>query len=97
MKFILPAFIEPTIDQWRPIDKGRLGGALANLEDDEWRLERRLDWSFSPEDKTEFDLSENDVVWAVSHVGVIVAFVESEDTATVIYVNRLSRGSMGWV
>ena len=97
MKVVLPEFIEPTIAQWRSIDKGRLGGALANLEDDEWRLERRVDWSFGPEDKVEFGLSENEVVWAVSHMGVVVAFVESHDIATVVYVNRLSRGSMGCV
>ena len=97
MRVVLPEFIEAIILQWRPIDQGRLGAALANLEDDDWRVEQRVDWSFSPADKEELGLSDDDTVWAIAHGGVTVAFVESNDLIMVVYVNRRSAGNTGWL
>ena len=88
-------FIRQTVGVWRPFDRGRLGGALAYLEDDDWRLEQRLDWSLSPTDKAQLGLAEEDIVWAVAHYGVTTAFVETEDAIMVVYVNRRSSMNMG--
>ena len=91
----MPRFIEPVIAEWRDVHRGRLGGALALLEDDDWRLERQVDWSFSPADKAELALSEDDIVLAVAHGGVTLAFIETHDAIMVVYVNRTSRMGPG--
>ena len=55
-----------------------------------------MDWSLSTTDKAQLGLAEENIVWAVAHYGVTIAFVETEDTIMVVYVNRRSSMNMGW-
>ncbi|PKB71923.1 MAG: hypothetical protein BZY87_02845 [SAR202 cluster bacterium Io17-Chloro-G6] len=96
MKIFVPEFIIEIARNWNPIDQGRVGGVFALLEDDGWRHENRVDWMFSPTQKEELGLTENDTVWAVAHSRVTVAFFETTDSVSVVYINRRSAMNPGW-
>ena len=97
MKVLVPDFIKETAREWSPIDQGRVGGVFALLEDDDWRCDNRVDWNFSPTQKEELGLAENETVWAVAHARVTVAFIETVDAVAVVYVNRRSAMHPGWL
>ena len=96
MRIILPGFIESIISQWRDLDRGRIGGLLALLQDDDWRAEQQVDWAYDPDEKAGLGLAHDDIVWAVAYSGITIAFVERGDAVLVVYVNRRSAMSPGW-
>ena len=97
MKVLVPEFILEIAQEWNPIDLGRVGGVFAWLTDDEWRRENREDWVLSQTQKEELGLLENEIVWAVAHVRITVAFIETFDAVAVVYVNRRSAMHPGWL
>ena len=96
MRIILPEFIESFIAKWRELDRGRIGGLLTLLQDDDWRINEQVDWAYTSEEKAELGLSPDETVWAVAHSGITIAFVERGDAVLVVYVNRRSAMSPGW-
>ncbi len=97
MKVLVPQFIEEIFRGWSLIDQGRVGGVFAYLEDDDWRLENRVDWVLSQIQLAELGLPENEIVWAVAHARVTVAFLETIGEVAVVYVNRRSPMHPGWL
>ena len=97
MKILVPELIKETFNAWNPIDRGRVGGVFAWLEDDDWRLEKRVDWVFSSAQKEELGLTDDETVWAVAHARVTVAFIETIDAVAVVYVNRRSAMRPDWL
>ena len=59
-------------------------------------LSREWIGPLSTTDKAQLGLAEENIVWAVAHYGVTIAFVETEDAIMVVYVNRRSSMNMGW-
>ena len=97
MKVLVPKFVKDIAREWNPIDRGRVGGVFAWLEDDEWRRDNRVDWMLSQADKEEMGLLDDETVWAVAHARVTVAFIETVDAVAVVYINRRSAMHPGWL
>jgi len=97
VKVLVPEFIKAIFEGWNPIDQGRVGGVFSSLEDDDWRLENRVDWVLSETQKEELQIPVNETVWAVAHARVTVAFLETIDSVAVVYVNRRSAMHPGWL
>lgn len=97
MRIEVPEFLKEIARTWSPIDQGRVGGVFALLADDEWRWDNRVDFQLSEADKAELEVHPAEIVWAIAHVGVTVAFFEANDVIAVIYLNRRSGGTPGWV
>ena len=97
MKVLVPGFILEIAQEWNPIDQGRVGGVFALLADDDWRRDNREDWVLNQAQKEELGLLDNEIVWAVAHARVTVAFIQTLEAVAVVYVNRRSIMNPGWL
>ena len=57
------------VRQWNPIDRGRAGGVIALLSDDDWRRAHQVDFALSEADLEE--LFEDNVVFVSGEVFIV--------------------------
>ena len=72
-KVEVPDVVRERVRRWNPIDRGRVGGVLALLSDDDWRSAHQVDLALSEAELEE--LFEDKVVFVGGEVFIVSEMV----------------------